>query len=159
VISRSAPPSIEHAASEAARTRVLVLFEPGRAGAAAVDLAREAGELGHAALTIASVVPQAPSGSRCGNSATEYNQIVLESVAQELDEARRRLGGVDARFELLIDGDPPLHEYVAAGAFDVVLLPSRRRPLRSVKHPAAAELRRRTRADVRIVDPTASSSP
>ena len=64
-------------------------------------------------------------------------------------------GGRDDRadFELLTEGaDPPLHEWVTRTGADVVLLPSRRRPLRSAKHPAAAELRRSTAAEIRIVD-------
>jgi hypothetical protein len=162
VIERSAPPSTGHAASEAARVKVLVLFEAGSAGTAAVDLARELAEHDHAAVTIVAAVPQAPSGSRCGNSATEYNEIVRDTVAKELDEARRRLGaaGDGAAFDLLIEGtDPPLAEFVATAGYDVVLLPSRRRPLRSAKHPAAAALRRRTRAEVRIVDGTRARPP
>jgi hypothetical protein len=142
---------------EAPHRHVLVLFEPGRAGAAALDLAREVSERDHATVTVLAVVPEAPSGSRCGNSATEYNEIVRESVARDLDRARDRLAQVAdwATFELLRDGtDPPLQEWVTGGDVDLVLLPARRRPLRSAKHPAAGALRRRTAAEVRIVDPS-----
>jgi nucleotide-binding universal stress UspA family protein len=142
---REAPP---------AGKRVLVLFEAGRAGTAAVDLGRELAEHERAALTVASIVPQAPSGSRCGGTALEYNVMLQDTVASELQQARARLGeaGVRARFELLIEGsDPPLADWVARSGFDLVLLPARRRPLRPLGHPAASRLRRRTLAEVRIV--------
>jgi hypothetical protein len=135
---------------------LLVLFESGRAGAAAVDVARELARRDRATITLLSVVPRAASGARCGNSALEYNEIVRDTVARELDQARQRLSdaGDGAELELLIEGtDPPLDEWVSAGGFDVILLPSRRRPLRSDKHPAAAALRRCTKAEVRIVEP------
>jgi hypothetical protein len=134
---------------------VLVLFEPGRAGVAAIELARELAEREYAAVTVLSVVPEAPSGSRCGNSAREYNSIVRDAVARELDQAREQLApvGDSATFGLLTEEtDPPLHEWVAAAGIDLVLLPSRRRPLRLAKHPAAAALTRRTGAEVRIID-------
>ena len=140
---------------ETSHKHVLVLFEPGRAGAAALDLARELAERDHATVTVIGAVPVAPSGSRCGNSATEYNSIVRDAVAQELDQAREQLAafGGGATFELLAEGaDPPLHEWVAGAGVDLVLLPARRRPLRSLKHPAAVPLRRSTDAEVRIVD-------
>ena len=135
---------------------VLVVFEPGRSGAAAVDLACALAEQERdATVTVLGVVPTAPSGSRCGNSATEFNTIVREAVARELDQARERLAPVGDRasFELLAEGtDPPLYDRVASAGIDLVLLPSRRRPLRADKHPAAAALRRRTGAEIRIVE-------
>ena len=72
--------------------KVLVLYEQGRAGAAAIDLARDLAEREKPTLTVVAVAPQAPSGPRCGNSALEYNEAVAESVAQDLDQARERLG-------------------------------------------------------------------
>jgi nucleotide-binding universal stress UspA family protein len=136
--------------------RVLVLFESGRGGAAALDLARELAEAENATITVVSVVPTAPSGSRCGNSALEYNLIVREAVEKDLNEARERLAvlGQRAAYELLMEGvDPPLAQFTAAGGFDLVLLPARRRPLRSGKHPEASALRSVAGAEVRIVDP------
>jgi nucleotide-binding universal stress UspA family protein len=136
--------------------RVLVLFESGRGGAAALDLARELAEVGHASVTVVSVVPTAPSGSRCGNSALEYNLVVRDAVEKDLNQARERLAvlGDRAEYELLTEGvDPPLAQFTAAGGFDLVLLPARRRPLRSVKHPEAAALRCMAGTEVRIVDP------
>jgi hypothetical protein len=61
--------------------------------------------------------------------------------------------GDRAAFKLLVeDRDPLLADWIASGCFDVVLLPARRCLLRRAKHPAADQLRRSTRADVRVVD-------
>jgi hypothetical protein len=130
------------------------VHEPARASVAALELARRLIEQEHAALTVLSMVPQAPSGPRCGGSALEYNQALRESAEHELEQARVELGeqAAHASFELLIEGvDPPLSEWCAASGFDLILLPARRRPLRALKHPDAARLRRRTTAEVRIV--------
>ncbi len=136
----------------------MVLFETGAAGAAAIEVARAIAETDGTSLTVVSVVPQAPSGSRCGNSAREFNTIVLEQVAREQDQARRLLGPAadSARFELLIEGvDPPLAAWSAAARFDLILVPARRRPFRGGKRPEAARLERETSAEVRVVGPTA----
>jgi nucleotide-binding universal stress UspA family protein len=136
--------------------RVLVLCEHGRAGAAAIDLARHLAEFGHAMLTVVAVAPQAPSGPRCGNSAVEYNRAVAESVAQDLDRARERLAAAAERAEflLLIDGaDQTLEQLARSGGFDLVLLPARRRPLRAASHPDASRLGRIAGAEIRIVAP------
>jgi hypothetical protein len=141
---------------ETSHPHVLVLYEHGRAGEAAVDLARELIERENATVTVLGCVPEARSGSRCGNSALEYNRFVREAVLRDLDRARAQLAelGSRAAFELLAEStDPPLHAWVTRAGVDVVLLPSRRRLLRSAKHPAAATLRRATGAEVRIVDP------
>lgn len=135
--------------------RVLILCEHGRTGAAAIDVARDLAELGHATLTVVAVAPHAPSGPRCGNSAVEYNAAVAESVAQDLERARERLGGAAeaAEFLMLIDGaDQTLEQLARSGGFDLVLLPARRRPLRKSGHPAAAELSRVAGAEILIVD-------
>jgi hypothetical protein len=136
--------------------RVLVLCEHGRAGAAAIDLAGHLAELDNAVLTVVAVAPQAPSGPRCGNSAVEYNRAVTDSVAQDLDEARERLGSAAERAEflLLIDGaDQTLEQLARSGGFDLVLLPARRRPLRAAGHPDASRLGRIAGAEIRIVAP------
>lgn len=138
----------------------MVLLEPGRAGEAAIDVARELADDGHSTVTVVSVVPQAASGARCGNSALEYNGIVRDTVRRELEQAREQLReiGDRAACELLVDGaDPPLPEFVAVAGFELILLPARRRPLRSSKHPVAAALSH-TGAEVRIVDPRADPS-
>ena len=134
--------------------RVLVVNEPGPAGRAALDLARELDLTERAALTVVGVAPTARSGPRCGGSAREFNATVREVVESELDEARVRLGRVAGRtdYALLIEGDdPPLEAWIAGRNFDLVLLPARRRLLRSPGHPAAARLRRATDAEIRVV--------
>jgi nucleotide-binding universal stress UspA family protein len=133
--------------------RVLVLFEPGRGGLAALSEARALADHEHAALTVVGVAPQAPSGSRCGNSAVVYNEAVADSVVADLEEARRRLGNVAASYRLLIEGSAPsLAELALDGHFDLVLLPGRRRPFRAAGHPAAARLSGCADAEVRVVD-------
>jgi universal stress protein family protein len=136
--------------------RVMVLYEPGRTGDAAVACARELAQGSGASLTLVGVVPMAEGGApRCGGSAIAYNEAVMEQVAEELHEAKRHLGEFadDARIELLIEGaDPPLVDWSAAHGFDTILLPARRRLLRSVKHPDATRLLRGTGAEVRVID-------
>ena len=141
--------------------KVLILYEHSRAGAAAIDLARDLAEDQNAALTIVAVAPQAPSGPRCGNSALEYNEAVAESVAHDLEQARQRLGpaaAADAAFVLLVEGaDQTLEQVARSGGFDLVLLPAHRRPLRAPGHPAAPRLERVAGAEIRIVDGRAGS--
>lgn len=134
---------------------VLVLCEHGGAGAAAIEFARELARDDHVAVTVVGVAPQAPSGSRCGNSATEFNDAVAESVVQDLERAREQLGRAAERasFRLLVEGAPPsLAQFAAAGRFDLVLLPARRRPLRAAYHPQAKRLGEVAGAEIRIVD-------
>jgi hypothetical protein len=133
--------------------RVAVVYESGPAGTAALDLARELDLQERAHLTVVAVVPTAASGSRCGGSALEFNAIVKETVANELDGARERLGHAAGRtrYALVVEGeDPPLQEWLAARGFDVILLPARRHFVKP-GHPLAARLRRTTDAAVRVV--------
>ena len=135
--------------------RVLVLCEHGRAGAAAIDLARELAATERVAVTVVGVAPQAPSGPRCGNSAIEFNDAVADSVVRDLEHARAQLGRAAGRasFQLLVEGVPPsLAQFAAAGGFDLVLLPARRRPLRAAYHPQAKRLGQVPGAEIRIVD-------
>jgi hypothetical protein len=134
--------------------RVLVVFERGRSAAVALELARDLVERQGAALTVVSAAPQGISGARCGNSALDYNLAVRDSVAADLDHARAWLGefGACASYELLIEGVfPSLDEFAAAGRFDLVLLPARRRPMRAPSHPAAERLRRATGAEIQVI--------
>jgi hypothetical protein len=150
--------SIQCDAVRSVGKRVVVLYEPGRAGSAALDLAgRIVGDDG--ALTVVSVAPQDPRICCGAGSAIDYNRAVCQAAARELRRAREHLGRVGNRasFQLLVQGqDPPLAAWIAAGGYDVVLLPARRRPLRSAKHPAADPLRRSTGAEVRVVDARSS---
>jgi hypothetical protein len=135
--------------------RVVVLYEPGRSGSAALALAARLVAGDGSALTVVSVAPQDTRRCCGAGSAIGYNRAVCEAVAGELRQARELLGDVGdhASFRLLVEAkDPPLAAWVAAGGFDVVLLPARRRPLRRAKHPALDPLRRSTSAEVRIVD-------
>lgn len=150
----AAPPSTSPPDRGLAHRRVLVVFESGPAGLAALDCARELAEYEQAALSVVSVAPQQPLGMRCGGSPGDYNRAVRFAVAHELEQARERLGDIDAHagFELLVEGrDPPLHDWCVMGAFNMVLLPAHRRPLRAPSHPAAAALKR-TGVEVRIID-------
>lgn len=135
--------------------RVVVLYEPGRTGSAALDLAGRLVGADGSALTVVSVAPQDTRVCCGAGSAIDYNRAVCEATDAELRQARELLGraGNRASFKLLVqDKGPPLAAWIAAGGFDVVLLPARRRPLRTVKHPAADQLRRSTSAEVHIVD-------
>src|SRR6478609_2878343 len=147
--------SIESDAVRSAGKRVVVLYEPGRTGSAALSLAGRLVGGDGSALTVVTVAPQ-DTRICCGaGSAIDYNRAVCEASAAELRQARELLGPVGNRalFKLLVQGkDPPLAAWIAAGGFGVVLLPARRRPLRSAKHPAADPLRRSTSAKVRVVD-------
>jgi nucleotide-binding universal stress UspA family protein len=136
--------------------RVLVVFEPGRGGAAVLGLARELADREGATLTVVSVAPQGVSGARCGNSALDYNLALQDSVVEDLDHARAWLAefGVRASYELLIERTwPSLDEFATAGRFDLVLLPARRRPLRPAGHTAAERLRLATGAEIQVVTP------
>ena len=143
--------------------KVLVLYEHSRAGAAAIDHARELAEEGSPGLTVVAIAPRAPSGPRCGNSALEYNEAVADSVAQDLEQAKERLGehgaAAGAAFVLLVEGsDQTLEQYARSGGFDLVLLPAHRRPLRrGAYHPEAARLHTVAGAEIRIVDGRAGS--
>jgi hypothetical protein len=130
--------------------RVLVVFEPGSGGLAALDEARELAVNWRAAVTVVGVAPQARSG-QCTGPAGALNDAVAEAVVSELERARECLSGVDASYRLLIDGDPPSLQEFAAG-FDLVLLPARRRPFRGAGHPAARRLSGACAAEVRVVD-------
>ena len=137
--------------------RILVVYEQSRAGAAAIDLAREFADREDAVLTVAAVAPHAPSGPRCGNSAVEFNEVVADSVRRDLDDARHYLGPAAERatFVLLSEGaEPSLAQFASERGFDLVLLPARRRLLRSgAHHPEAARLKITAGAEIRIVEP------
>jgi hypothetical protein len=147
--------SIQSDAVRSAGKRVLVLYEPGRTGSAALDLAGRLVGDDSSALTVVTVAPQ-DTRICCGaGSAIDYNRAVCDAADAELRQARELLGHVGNRtsFKLLVhDKDPPIAAWIAAGGFDVVLLPARRRPLRSAKHPAADQIRKSTTAEVRVVD-------
>lgn len=132
--------------------RVLVVFEPGRTGEAAL---REAAELAQAGseLSIVTLAPQA-SPLRCcgGGGAGPYNCAVREEAHLELNEARALLGSVSrrAKFSVIVGHpNPPLAAWVVAQAFDLVLIPSRRLTFGGGR--LARGLRRATTAEVRLI--------
>jgi hypothetical protein len=110
-------------------------------------------------LTVLTIAPQVPSAGRsgcCGADARAYNQAGADATAEELREARERLGSAADRyaFKMLIEGsDPPLAEWIAPRHFDLVLLPARRRLFRHGTHPQAARLQTSTAAEIRVGDP------
>jgi nucleotide-binding universal stress UspA family protein len=131
-----------------------VVFEPGRSGVAAVEVARELATHDDCSVTAVTLAPQAGTLSGCVPSAQPYNDAVRDEVAKELKQVEELLWPLGGRAEcrLLVEGvDPRLDEFVAAQHFDLVLLPARRRPLRSTKHPAAAALER-LGAEVRVIE-------
>jgi hypothetical protein len=131
-----------------------VLFEAGRTGEAAVELARDLASREPAAVTLVSIAPQAPVLRGCLPSASDYNAAVRDAVIKELARAEETLWGLGSRAEsrVLVEGkDPSLAELAATGGFDLVLLPARRWLLPGRGHPAAAQLRRASPAEVRVV--------
>lgn len=138
--------------------RVAVVTEPGRAAAATLRLARRLVEQENASLAVVSLAPQVANSLGCTGSAVPYNRAVCQTVVHELEQARDALGeaAAHATFRVLVEGvDPPLVRWCEEAGFDLILLPARRRPLRSLKHPLAARLQR-TGATVQIVRPCAS---
>lgn len=133
-----------------------MLFEAGRGGVAAVELARELAQAQGGTVTVVSVAPQAPALRGCGPSGHDYNAAVRDTVATELEEAEELLWLIGSRGQcrILVEGEEePLEELIAREGFDLVLLPGRRRLLRGVGHPAAARLSACGATEVRIVDP------
>jgi len=151
---RTTDPATESADRPGAGRRILVLFEPGRSGEAAVELARDLASRDLGTVTVVGVAPRTPITRGCLPSARDYDATVCEAVASDLERAGDLLRAIGSRAEsrLLVEGrDPSLEDLVSDGRFDLVLLPARRRLLRA-GHPVAARLRAIGRGDVRIVD-------
>lgn len=137
------------------RKRVLVLVEPGRGGGAVISYAGALADAEGTTLTVVGIAPHAPR-PRCGTSLCDYNLAVAEAVATDLGRARERLSrsGSVVSSELLVEGrGRSLAQFTAAGDFDLVLLPARRRWFGAASHPAARDLRTATDAEIRVVDP------
>jgi hypothetical protein len=134
--------------------RIVVLYECGRTGPAA--LAQAATLLTESAfeLTVVALAPQDTDPSCCSTYAEAYNRGVQADAAAELGEAKRLLGrdGERARFDLLVEGrDPAIETWVAANGISLVLLPGRRGLARSPHHPLERRLRQSTDAEIRVV--------
>lgn len=136
------------------RPRVLVLYEQGGSGSRAIDQARELMQAEGAQLTVVTVVTKDTRVRGTGVSARDYNDAVRESAQRDLGEAHRMLGSLAERsiFEVVVEaGNTSLASWATDGAFDVILLPARRRLFSRQAHPVAAALRGSTAADVRVV--------
>ena len=147
-------PNAVSAESASGGPRVLVLYEPGTSGSVAIEQARELvlDRDGH--LTVVTLAPVDTRVRGTGVSARDYNDAVRDHAQRELAEARRLLGSLAERivFEVVSEGGhTSLGGWAADNAFDVILLPARRRLFSRRAHPLAATLRESTAADVRIV--------
>jgi hypothetical protein len=137
------------------RTRIAVVLEPGRRGAAALAQAATLAAAADSEVTVVALAPTAdPVCRSCGGVSTRaYNCAVRDEVAESLDRAVATLGGATEQIagRLLVEGeDPPLDEWVARRGIDLVLLPARRGVPRTRRHPAERRLRR-TGAAVSVV--------
>ncbi len=131
-------------------TRVLVVFEAGHGGAAALREAAESAAAG-AELSVVTLAPQAKPFKCCGGGGPgPYNCAVRDQAHEELRQAQRLLGSVAQRatFTLLVGTPaPPLAEWSAGRAFDVIYLPARRfargggRQARALRRASSAEIR------------------
>jgi hypothetical protein len=133
--------------------RVLAVFEPGPRGVAAL---RQAAELGgpDTQLTVVALAPQSEQPRCCarGPSVEVVNCVVRGEVERDLRAARELLAEHGSRVTCrsLVGGqDPPLADWAAAEAFDVIVLPARRLSLAG--HPWARRLARATSAELRII--------
>jgi riboflavin biosynthesis pyrimidine reductase len=136
------------------RPRVLVLYERGASGSRTLDQARELIQAQDGQLTVVTVAPRDTRVRGTGVSARDYNDAVRDGAQSELDEARRLLGQLAewTVFEVVVEGgNTSLAAWAADGAFDIILLPARRRLFSRGGHPLAAALRESTTADVRVV--------
>jgi hypothetical protein len=136
--------------------RVLLVYERGAAGSRAVDQARELVQAQDGRLTVVTLAPRDTRVRGTGVSARDFNDAVRESAQRELDEDRRLLGSLAEPivFQVVSEGeDRSLARWAADGAFEVILLPARRRLFSRPAHPLAAALRESTAADVRVVGP------
>jgi hypothetical protein len=134
------------------RLRALVVYEDSHRGRAAL---REGAELAAAGaeLTVVTLTPQAKPLKCCGGGgAGPYNCAIRDVGAEELRQARTLLGSLASRasFRTLVGTpEPPVAEWAAGQAFDVVLLPGRR--LARGGGRLARQLRRASDADVRPI--------
>ncbi len=133
-------------------TNVLVVFEAGRAGEAAIQAASVLADAG-ADLWVVTLAPQARPYKCCGGGgAGPYNCAMRGEAEDDLRQARNLLGSAaaSARFTTLTGTpQPPLAAWATDHAFDLILLPAHR--LSRDGGGLARELRRATTAEVRPV--------
>jgi hypothetical protein len=132
--------------------RVLVVYEEGAAGGAAIREAAELAAFG-AQVTVVTLAPQAKPLRCCkGGGAGPYNCAVRDAAAEELSEARALLGPLAMRTRFMtLTGtpEPPLAAWSARQSLDTIIVPGRRLERKGGRR--ARELRRATGADVRVV--------
>ncbi len=132
--------------------RVLVVFESGPRGAAALREAAELAEAGRE-LSVVTLAPQARPQRCCGGScALPYNRAVRDEAELELRKARDMLGATGARATFTVLAgcpDPPLAAWVVEHEFELILLPHHR--LTRGGGRLARGLRQATDAEVRLV--------
>src|ERR1700681_1557165 len=113
----------DRGATAAPPGRVLVVFEPGRTGTAAL---REAAELAEAGseLSVVTLAPQARPLRWCGGGGGGADHCAVRDEAQmELRQARGLLGSAARRATFTtLRGcpEPPLAAWVAEHAFDLI---------------------------------------
>ncbi len=136
-----------------ARRRVLVVFEEGSGGRAALQAALELAD-GGAELSVATLSWEAEQLSccRCVGPTNAYNHAVREQARDELREARALLAaaGVRASFATLPGTpNPALSAFLSEHEFDLVVVPRHR--LARGGGRLARELRRMTASEIRTV--------
>ncbi len=108
--------------------RILLVYEPGRRGAAALEEVRRLAPAGDGALTVVALAPRQPY-TRCGPGGEALDAAVVEAAGRDLAAARRGLGPLAdaASFRILTgDAEHALRELVSRGGFDLVVAPGRR---------------------------------
>jgi hypothetical protein len=132
-------------------TKVLVIFEAGRGGEAAIDAAAVLADA-DADLWVVTLAPQARPYKCCGGGGAPYNCAMRGEAEDHLRHARNLLGSAaaSATFTTLTGTpQPPLGTWATEHAFDLILLPKHR--LTRGGGRLARELRRATAAEVRPV--------
>jgi len=113
------------------RRSILLVYEPGRRGAAALAHAHREVRGATDRLTVVTLAPQQPY-VRCGPSGESVHAAVLDAARRDLAAVRRELGplAAGASFRVLTgDADRALRQLVQRGGFDLVLAPGRGRRL------------------------------
>lgn len=108
--------------------RILVVYEPGRRGAAALKEVRRLAPGSADALTVVALAPRQPA-MNCVYSGGALDAAVVDAADRDLAHARRGLGplAAGARFQILTgDAEHALRELAGEGGFDIVVAPRRR---------------------------------
>jgi nucleotide-binding universal stress UspA family protein len=115
---------------DATATRILVLYENSRRGAAALEQAAALAAREDALLTVVVVAVTEPEDSRCCDTRAVYwNGIVRELAAEDLGRARTILrGGTGAEFKVVTARSIPTALAIEAqrSRADMILVPSAR---------------------------------